>query len=391
MNLRRNALLWLLIAAPLTCAAAAPSPTPIDESVRELARRWLVFNDGVGLSIGVYAQGQRQFFNFGTTRLDGNKVPTEQTVYEIGAVAKTMTGQLLARAVIEGRASLNDEAAKYLDEPYPNLENGGEVVRLVHLANMTSHLVDNIPDLTQVRMVAGESLLRTRMRVLEKYTRAEFLRQLHLLKPRRPPGSDPVHSNVASMLLGVVLEKIYGDPFPVLLAREIEKPLKMGSGTTPPAKLLALGYTKDNEELPTFSAPTQFASGSLRYSTEDLLRYASWQLVERDASVKLAHQPTWQSPDGTQGVAFYWIIGESPYGRRLRYSGSTSGFASMCDLYPEAGVAIVLLANKAADGAQESLRALSTEIARLAAPAKLLAPGVISPQPSSTDAPPQDR
>jgi hypothetical protein len=41
--------------------------------------------------------------------------------------------------------------------------------------------------------------------VLEKYTRAEFLRQLHMLKPRRPPGGDPAHSNVPSMLLGVAL------------------------------------------------------------------------------------------------------------------------------------------------------------------------------------------
>ena len=228
---------------PLSCAAAAPDPA--DASVRELGREWLVSNDGVGLSIGIYANGQRQFYNFGTTRLDGNKAPTENTVYEIGSIAKTMTGQLLARAIVEGRASLNDEAAKYLDEPYPNLENGGELVRLVHLANMTSQLADNIPDLTQVRTVPGEPLLTTRMRVLEKYTRAEFLRQLHMLKPRRPPGSDPAHSNVASMLLGVVLEKIYGEPFETILAREIEKPLKMGSGAAPPTKLLAQGYTKD--------------------------------------------------------------------------------------------------------------------------------------------------
>ena len=48
--------------------------------------------------------------------------------------------------------------------------------------------------------------------------------------------------------------------------------------------------------------------------------------------------------------------------------------------------------NKAADGAQESLRALSANIAELAAPAKLLAPGsAVSPQPSSAVAPPQDR
>lgn len=390
MNVRRMIFLWFVLITPLSGVAGAPAP--MDASIRELARKWLVFNDGVGLSIGVYANGQRQFYNFGTTRLDGNKIPTEDTVYEIGAIAKTMTGQLLARAIVEGRAVLTDEAAKYLDEPYPNLENSGEVVRLAHLANMTSHLADNIPDLTQVRMVPGETLLRTRMRVLEKYTRAQFLRELHLLKPKRPPGSDPAHSNVASMLLGVVLEKIYGEPFAAILSREIEKPLKMGNGTAPPAKLLAQGYAKDNEELPTFSAPTQYASGSLRYSTKDLLRYASWQVVERDASVKLAHQPTWQSPDGRQGVAFYWIVGESPQGRRLRYSGGTSGFASICDLYPEAGVAVVVLSNKAADGAQESLRALSAEIARLAAPEERVTPaGAVRPQPSSADAPPQDR
>ena len=105
MNLRQIGLLWLCLIVPLSCAAAAPNPA--DASIRELARKWLVFNDGVGLSIGIYANGQRQFYNFGTTRLDGNKVPTENTVYEIGAIAKTMTGQLLARAIIEGRAALN--------------------------------------------------------------------------------------------------------------------------------------------------------------------------------------------------------------------------------------------------------------------------------------------
>jgi len=384
MNVRRMIFFWFGMFAPLACAAATSSP--VDTSIRDLGREWLEANEGVGLSIGVSVNGQRQFYNFGATRLDGNTTPTENTVYEIGSIAKTMTGQLLARAIVEGRADLNDEAAKYLEEPYPNLENGGEVVRLLHLANMTSHLADSIPDLTQVRNVPGETLLTTRMRVLEKYSRAEFLHQLHVIKPQRPPGSDPAHSNVASMLLGVVLEKLYGEPFEAILAREIEKPLKMNSGTAPPIKLRAQGYTRDNEPSPAFVARTQFSSGSLRYSADDLLRYASWQVAERDASVKFAHKPTWLTPDNRQGVALYWIIEESPYGRRLRYSGGTFGFASMCDLYPEAGVAVVLMSNKAADGAQETLRALSARIVELKAP-----PGALRPQPSSADAPPPGR
>ncbi len=390
MNVRRLIFWSLGLMSPAVGLAADPDPGHL--AIRELGRAWLNANDGVGLTIGVYSGGQRLFYNFGTTRIDGNKAPTKDTVYEIGAISRTLTGQLLARAIVEGRATLNDEAAKYLDVPYPNLENGGEKVRLLHLANMTSQLADNIPDLTQVRLLPGEPLVRTRMRVLENYTRTEFLRQLRYVAPQRPPGGDPRQSNVASMLLGVVLEKIYGEPFETILAREIERPLKMNGGTAPAIKLLAQGYTPDNEEAPPFTAKTQYASGALRYSAGDLLRFASWQVVERDASVKLAHQPTWLTLDRRQAVAFYWIAEESPHGRRLRFSGATYGFASLCDLYPDAQLALVLLSNKAADGAQESLRALSAKIAELAAPAELLKPGgSLSPPPSSAVAPLPDR
>ncbi|HYJ40264.1 MAG TPA: serine hydrolase domain-containing protein [Steroidobacteraceae bacterium] len=387
MNIRSLTFLWFCLIAPL--AGVAAEPAAFDSAIRDLGRAWLARNDGVGLSIGVYENGQRHFYNLGATALDGNKTPTKETIYEIGPLAKTISGQLLARAIVEGRASINDEVTKYLEEPYPNLENGGEPVRLLHLANMTSQLVDNIPDVSQVRTVPGEPLTTTRMRVLERYTRKEFLRQLHMVKPRRPPGSDPYHSNVASMLLGVVLEKLFDESFDTILSREIEKPLRMGSGTAPLTKLLARGYTNEGDAVPPFTAPTQYSSASLRYSTEDLLNYAAWQMVERDASVKLAHQPTWTTPDKRYAVGFYWIVTQSPAGRRLQYSGSTYGFASACDLYPDAKVAVVLLSNKAADGAQESLRAMSAKIVELVAPGKPTAPtGAVSPPSSAGALPP---
>ena len=344
-------------------AAETPAATAgSNAAVRELGRAWLEGNGGAGLTIGVYDRGARQFYNFGTTRLDGGTRPTKDTVYEIGSLAKPMTAQLLARAVVEGRASLTDEAARYLSEPYPNLANSGESIRLVHLVNMTSQLADNIPDLTQVRTAAGEPLPAAWTRVVGQYTREEFLRQLHRVVPRRAPGVELGQSNVASMLLGVVLEKIYGEPFETILAREIEKPLRMGSGTAPSAKLLARGYTTKNEELPPFKAKMAWTWGSLCYSADDLLRFAAWQMVERDASVKLAHQPTWSTGDGALGVTMYWLRLDTPLGRRLHFSGGSFGFASAMELFPDAQLALVLLSNRAADGAQESLRALSAKI-----------------------------
>ena len=118
-------LAWL---APLPAFAAQPAKAdtaPFDEAIRELGRAWLIDNSGVGLSIGVYENGKRHFYNFGTVQVDGARIPTQGTVYEIGTLTKVFSGQLLARAVVEGRASLNDEAAKYRDEPYSNFENTG--------------------------------------------------------------------------------------------------------------------------------------------------------------------------------------------------------------------------------------------------------------------------
>jgi CubicO group peptidase (beta-lactamase class C family) len=347
---------------------ARPAPPPYDDEVASLARKWLADYGGIGLSVGIYDRGQGHFYTLGSTRLDGNRAPTKDTIYEIGSIGKTMTGQLLARAVIEGRATLNDEVEKYLGAPYPNLANGGEKVRLLHLANMTSQLIDNVPDLTQVRRVAGEPLDVTRMHVLGKYTAKEFLSQLHRVAPRLPPGSPPVHSNVASMLLGVALEKIYAEPFETILAREIERPLHMGSGTRPDRNRLATGYTNAGEELPPFEAKMGWASISLRYSADDLLRYAAWQMVERDASVKLAHQPTWYTPDRRQSVALYWICTDTPRGRRLHYAGGTYGFASVVELFPEAQLALVLLSNKASNGAQDALRVLAAQIVETVRP-----------------------
>jgi hypothetical protein len=86
-------------------------------------------------------------------------------------------------------------------------------------------------------------------------------------------------------------------------------------------------------------------------------------------------------------MAYHWIVGESPRGRLLRQTGSTFGFTSVLEVYPDAKIAMVLLANKNADGAQESLRALSADIVSSLRPATESA--VVSPPPPSSGVDPQ--
>jgi len=58
----------------------------------------------------------------------------------------------------------------------------------------------------------------------------------------------------------------------------------------------------------------------------------------------------------------FWIVSETPRGRRLHYSSGTYGFSSLVELYPEQKLAIVALSNKAGDGPQDDLRVLATKI-----------------------------
>ena len=135
--------------------------------MRALARDWLARTTAVGLSIGVYDNGQRRFYNFGTTQLDGNRPPTKDTVYEIGAISKTFTGQLLARAMVEGRATLNDEVDKYLRRAIPESHQGRREDAPAAPGEPDFAAGGQHPGPHAGAAVPGEPLAATRMQVIE--------------------------------------------------------------------------------------------------------------------------------------------------------------------------------------------------------------------------------
>src|SRR5205809_6619594 len=108
------------------------------------------------------------------------------------------------------------------------------------------------------------------------------------------PGAAPRHSNVASQLVGIVLERLYGRPYAGLLAQYVERPLGMASGVVaPPPALVAQGYDPKGSATPALTIPTIRAAGGLRYSAADMARYLAAQLAARDPAIALTHQPAW--------------------------------------------------------------------------------------------------
>lgn len=345
-----------LMVASLVVMPAAAQPAALDATIREAASEYLA-EGGVGLSIGIVRDGQFSFHDFGALA-KGGAAPTRDTLYEIGSISKTMTALLLARAVLAGKASLDDDVRKYLDGDWPKLQFDGEPVRLLHLANMTSALPDNLPDLSGI----GEDPGRFRTAAaIGAYTKTQFLADLRTISPGKRPGEEVGHSNVAAQLLTHALERIHGEPYEALLAREIERPLGFTGGAA------ATGY--DAEGVAAAALPRE--KFGWRYSMADMLRYAALQLDERDPAVALSHKGTWFTLDKKTWVGLTWIVQEQPGGRMLRYSGGTFGFSSVIQLFPERKLGIVLMANRSTPQTQDKLSAIAERIsAALGVPAR---------------------
>lgn len=177
------------------------------------------------------------------------------------------------------------------------------------------------------------------------------------------PGTNPRHSNVAASLLGVILEKVYGEPFADLIARYIEKPFGMQPGVgSDRERELATGYNDRNIAMPALDARYILTAGGLRYSSADMARFLRAQLAGDQSAIQLSQQPT--AGPGHVAVGFNWWISTEADGRRtLRASGGTFGSSSYVEFRPELNYGIVVLANRA--GAETTLYEFARQVFQL--------------------------
>jgi len=202
----------------LAQSGKSPAKTQSSEVIRQLGQEFVSTNRADAVSIAIVRGKQVEFFNIGSVVQGKSTPPTKKNVYEIGSLTKLFTSLLLAHAVQEGRISLQDDVRRYLPGAYPNLVFGTTPVHIVDLANTTSALPDNLPDFQAVMAsVPEEQKAATLAGVLERYSTEDMLRDLHSVSLVGKPGVEPMHSNLASELLGYVLNRIYGKPFETLL------------------------------------------------------------------------------------------------------------------------------------------------------------------------------
>jgi len=317
------------------------------------------------LSTAVIHNGKVRFYNAGIASRETGALVTKDTVYEIGSITKTFTSLLLAHAIVEGRASIDDPVTRFLPRGFDNLASSGRAVTLRHLVATTSALPDNPPGVD--RLLAKGFTYDTALELSQfaaSYSDHEFLADLREAKLVRPPGQEPRHSNVAAHLVGLIVEKIFRAPYASLMTRFVERPFGMAPGSPMEATVsrAAFGYDANARAMPMLNTRADLLSGGLRYSSSDMARYLAKQIAGAESAIRLTQISTWTSSSRI-AIGFNWIISRGIEGHlRFQHSGSTLGFSSFAEFCPQKKYAVVVLANRL--GREKALGQLAEAIRR---------------------------
>jgi CubicO group peptidase (beta-lactamase class C family) len=263
---------------------------------------------------------------------------TPQTVFQSGSIGKQFTAMAIMMLIDEQKLALEDPISKYLDVP----ENWS-AIRVRHLLTHTSGLGD-YPE--------SFSLQRD-------YTEDELLKMIMAQPLAFAAGEKWSYSNLGYVTLGILIHKVSGEFWGDFLQQRVFGPLGMKhTRVISEADIIpnrAAGYVLKNGALKNqeWVSPSvnKTADGSLYFTVEDLAKWdealETRKLISR-ASYEQMWTPVRLNSGTTAPYGFGWRITKSDSGHQvLEHGGAWQGFASYIVRYPEDGLSVAVLCNRA--------------------------------------------
>lgn len=201
--------------------AADPPPLNLDEAAIDATVDGVLQETTTPGAVVLLRQGDREYVRaFGTREYGGGDAVTVDDHFRIGSNTKTMTGTVILQLVDEGELDLDDPVADHL----PDVPNG-ENITIAQLLNMRSGL-HNYSELVSFNRLLDEEPDRV-------FRPDELVAIGFAEEPYFAPGEGWHYSNTNTVLLGMMIEEITGNPAEDEFRTRIFEPLGLDNTLLP--------------------------------------------------------------------------------------------------------------------------------------------------------------
>lgn len=318
--------------APVTIANTDPLGPRLDA----IAQQSLDDHAAVGLSLAVMRGGAVVWAKgYGYADIIEQRPATADTVYRIGSLTKQFTAAAIVQLAEAGKLAYDDRVSKYV----------GGLAKDVTLAQLLHH-TSGLPSYTD--QPGFEKLVAT------KLSPAEIVALVKDVPWDFEPGTKYSYSNTGYVVLGMVVEKVSGEPYAQYLAKHVFAPAGLAQTSycdeSKPDPHRARGYAFDEAAKPKLADPIDlsvpFSAGALCSTVTDLVK---WTVALRTGKVVSpagyrAMTTSHGLPD-QESYGFGLQLGDFESHREVFHNGGINGFISELHDFPDDDVTIAVLTN----------------------------------------------
>jgi CubicO group peptidase (beta-lactamase class C family) len=328
-------ILPLLLLLSLTCFAQDGISSKVDDYIRAEMQAQQI----PGLSLAVIKNGEIVLARgYGLANVE-HQVPVKpETIFQSGSMGKQFTATAVMMLVEEGKISLDDKITKYFTDG-PESWNK---ITVRHLLTHTSGMTD-YPDDFDLR---------------RDYTEDELFQRIKTIPLAFQPGEKWSYSNLAYVMLGVLIHKVTGKFYGDFLQERVFKPLGMSTARViSEADIVpnrAAGYRIADGQLKNqnWVSPSlnTTADGALYLTVYDMAKWDAAFYTEKllkRASLEAMWTPVKLNDGKTHPYGFGWALGEIGGHRLVEHGGSWQGFKSQISRYIDDKLTVVIFANQA--------------------------------------------
>jgi CubicO group peptidase (beta-lactamase class C family) len=296
-----------------------------------------------GLSIALVVGGELAWSQaYGVANVETGEAATAAHWFSAMSVTKPIIATALLQLHERGLFGLDEPANKYLDGAIRNEFEDEAPVTIRQFFTHTSGLPEDIG----ATMPEGKRPLDAHLRLVAQTARR--------------PGETIVYANWGYDAMGLLIERLSGEPLDVYVRDHVLKPLGMTSstlGNPPTAVPVARGHIFSaidgrHHVLPLFDWPVLPASpaGGMYSTAEDLARFLAAHLnggggvirPETAAAMQQVH-----APDGApqSGMGLTWRVTRSDGRTLICHGGDGGGYTAFAGVYPDEGSGVAVLIN----------------------------------------------